>query len=328
MKMFPTVHRFAVGSLMAGCALCCGSAGSGPGASAHAGGAGVSGALGAGAGLGGGAGLPDMLAPGGGGAGGVPQGGNVGVAGAVGSAGSATGGSAGASGGASAGAAGAAGPCAHKLCESFESGALGAVPMGWTALQGYSPMRGGIGLASDQAHSGSMALKSDSKSAGQDRVQLSLSALGATASKHWGRLFYKVQAPAPKPNSGVIHITFAALEGTTENRVVDTVEASNGTHQWLFNIPDDSCCMSSSYDWTFDAVWHCAEWYVNVSAESYRFFSDGKEVTPLAFTGKANAKMSNYTSLALGTIFYQTPPSALVVWFDDLAIDDSQIGCQ
>jgi hypothetical protein len=120
----------------------------------------------------------------------------------------------------------------------------------------------------------------------------------------------------------------AALMGTTENRIVDTVEQSNGTHQWLFNLPDDSCCTSSSYNWSFDNAWHCAEWFVNVTAQSYRFFTDGSEVTQLAFTGRSDAKMSNYTALAVGAIFYQTPPSPFTIWFDDLAIDDNQIGCQ
>ena len=32
--------------------------------------------------------------------------------------------------------------------------------------------------------------------------------------------------------------------------------------------------------------------------------------------------------LAVGEIFYQQPPSPFVVWFDDLAINDTQIGCQ
>jgi len=187
----------------------------------------------------------------------------------------------------------------------------------------------GVGLATDQFHSGAMALKSSSMVPGQQRAQRSLSALGATATKHWGRIFYKVISPSPKPTSGnVIHVTMTALMGTTENRVVDTVEQSNGTHQWLFNIPDDSCCTSSAYNWSFDAAWHCAEWYVDVSTSSYRFFTDGTEVTQLAFTNRTGAKMSNYTSVAVGTIFYQTPPSPFTIWFDDLAIDDSQIGCQ
>ena len=187
----------------------------------------------------------------------------------------------------------------------------------------------GVGLASDDAHSGAMSLKSSSMIPGEQRVQHSLAALGATATKHWGRIFYKVISPSPRPASGnVIHVTMAALQGTTENRVVDTVEQSNGTHQWIYNVPDDSCCTGSAYNWSFDGAWHCAEWYVDVSTTSYRFFTDGMEVTSIGFTNKgAAAKMSSYTALGLGAIFYQMPPSPFTIWFDDLAIDDNQIGC-
>jgi hypothetical protein len=216
----------------------------------------------------------------------------------------------------------------YKLCEDFETGTAGSVPTNWTILRGFSAQRGGVGLANDDAHSGKMALKSEGMNTGMDRVERSLMSIGATATKHWGRIFYKVKSPPPKPNAGVIHLTFAALQGGTENRIVDTVIATNGTHQWLFNIPDDSCCTSSPYDWTFDDAWHCAEWTIDVTAQSFRFFSDGKEVTQLAFTGRAGARMSNYSSIGLGAIFYQVPPMPIVVWFDDLAIDDNQIGCQ
>ena len=51
-------------------------------------------------------------------------------------------------------------------------------------------------------------------------------------------------------------------------------------------------------------------------------------MTELAFTGKTNSRMSDYTSIGVGAIFFQTPPKPIVVWFDDLAIDDNQIGCQ
>jgi hypothetical protein len=173
-----------------------------------------------------------------------------------------------------------------------------------------------------------MSLKSSSMTPGQNRIQLSLGTLGAVATKHWGRIFYKLQSPIVKPTSGVLHLTFVALQGTTENRIVDTVEMTNGTHQWIFNLPDDSCCTGSDYNWSFDGSWHCAEWYVDLSTKSYRFFTDGTEVTQIGFTNNSNAKMSAWTALGVGEIFYQQPPSTLVTWFDDLAINDSQIGCQ
>jgi hypothetical protein len=271
---------------------------------------------------------------GGGGPGGVgATGGHAGTSGGGGSAVGGTAGTAGAGGGLDGGSGGATFGCAgktYKLCEDFETGTVGGIPTGWTALNGYgSDSAKGVGLATGEHHSGSMALQSTSMVPGEERVQKSLAALGATATKHWGRIFYKVQSPAPLPASGaVIHVTLGALEGTTENRVVDTVEASSGKHQWLFNIPDDSCCSGTPYNWSFDTDWHCAEWYVDVATESYRFFTDNTEVMSLAFTENASAKMSSYKSFALGAIFYQTPPSPFVIWFDDLAIDDAQIHCQ
>jgi hypothetical protein len=274
------------------------------------------------------------------GTGGNATGGTAGLAGSGGTGGSSLGGHGGGAvggtgggGGAAAGTGGAAGgttsACAYKLCESFENGSVGSLPPGWTAYNGYgNDAMKGVALASDQAHSGTMSLKSSSMIAGEERIQKSLAALGATATKHWGRIFFKVGFPAPKTSGSVyFHTTMVALEGTTENRVVDSVQSPDGTHQWIYNVPDDSCCTGSAYSWTFDANWHCAEWYVDVSMNSYRFFTDATEVTSLAFTNNANAKMSSYTAIVLGSIFYQTPPTPFVLWLDDLAINDAQIGC-
>ncbi|HZL20814.1 MAG TPA: hypothetical protein VFG23_23980 [Polyangia bacterium] len=349
---FDSQKIWRLAALLAGWCAACGSGSSGSGTGGKTGAAGAVGSAGHAGGAGtGDAGTGGSVAgtSGSGGAstgtGGTGTAGTVGTGGAggaggstAGSTGTGTGGSGpgGSQGGSSGGGGGggvAALGCAgktYKLCEDFETGTVGGLPTGWTALDGYGgDAAKGVGLANDQFRSGGMSLKSDSMTPGEERIQRSLASLGATATKHWGRIFYKVQSPAPLPASGaVIHVTLTALEGTTENRVVDTVEASNGTHQFLFNVPDDSCCNGSAYSWSFDANWHCAEWYVDVSSNSYRFFTDNTEVTSLAFTGNTTAKMSNYTSVAVGAEFYQTPPSPFVIWFDDLAIDDNQIHCQ
>lgn len=224
---------------------------------------------------------------------------------------------------------GTSGACTHKLCEDFESGTTGALSDGWTKLKGYGAGAAtDVGLSGDAFRSGKQALKSSSMATGQTRAQRSLAALGATASKHWGRIFYKVQSPATKPSSGVLHVTFVGLMGNSENRVVDIVENTQGKHQWLYNNPDDKGSLGSSYDWTFDDAWHCAEWFVDVGAKSYKFFSDSKEVPSIGFTGKNDAQMSDYKSIIVGAEFYQMPPTPFVMWFDDLAIDDTQVGCQ
>ena len=220
---------------------------------------------------------------------------------------------------------------AYKLCEDFETGSVGALPTGWTTFKGYGASSAqDQALSTEQFHSGKMALKSISAKQGISRIQKSIASLGPTATKHWGRIFYKVQSPAAQDTAHVLHVTFVSLMGTSENRIVDTVEAqSSNKHQWLFNNPNDQGGTSSAYDWTFDAAWHCAEWFVDVGTKSYRFFSDAKEVTALAFTGKDN-QMSNYTSIIVGATHYQTDPltGPFTMWFDDLALNDAQIGCQ
>jgi hypothetical protein len=217
----------------------------------------------------------------------------------------------------------------YKLCEDFESGQIGGLPKNWTELDGYGPGSvTDVALSGEQFHSGKLALESNTQATGQTRAQHSLADLGATASKHWGRIFYRVDSPAAKPDSGVLHVTFVGLMGTGENRVVDIVEDDQGKHQWLYNNPDDKGSLGSGYDWSFDAEWHCAEWFVDVGAKSYRFFHDSEEVPAIGFTGKADAQMSSYGSVIVGAEFYQVPPKPFVVWFDDLAIDDNRVGCQ
>jgi hypothetical protein len=293
--------------------------------------AGASGAGGAPvAGSGGGGGGSSAGAP----AAGATSGSGGKATGGGGGAGSGGGQGGGGQGGGGQGGGGPAGACAnsaHKLCEDFEAGEAGSLPPGWTQHVGY-----GTASAQDQTvsterfHGGAKALKSVSAQKGISRIQKSLDALGATADKHWGRIFYSVESPAPT-HTAHLHVTFVGLLGTTENRVVDTVQEPGGNvHQWLFNNPDDQGGVATAYDWTFDADWHCAEWYVDVAAKSYRFFHDSEEVTALAFTGKQDSQMSSYTSIIVGATHYQdtalNPP--FVVWFDDLAVADAQVGCE
>ncbi len=285
------------GSSVAGAAA--GSVGVGGGTAGSAGASGSAGTVGGGGGIGGGAGA-------------------VGAAGA-----------AGAGGGAGGGGSGACAGKPYKLCEDFESGMNGALSTGWTKFKGYGAgAADDVTMSTEQFHSGKQSVKSNSMVTGQTRIQKSIASLGATASKHWGRIFYKVDSPAAKPSNGVLHVTWVGLMGKSENRVVDIVEDNQGKHQWLYNNPDDNGSLGSSYDWKFDAAWHCAEWSVDVGAKSYKFFTDGTEVKQIGFTGKADSQMSDYTSIIVGAEFYQMPPTPFVIWFDDLAIDDNQIGCQ
>jgi hypothetical protein len=235
---------------------------------------------------------------------------------------------------------GTAGGCsskAYKLCEDFEGAKAGALPTGWSAVPGWNNA-GSTLVADDEHHSGGKSLKGALAANGQARAGASLSTLGATANKHWGRIFYKVKSPATlppavdPPNFSVIHNTLVGLKGATESRVVDTVVNTAGKHQFLYNLPDDSCCTGSDYLYSsYDGKWHCAEWYVDASMQQFRFFYDSTEVK-IGFTygaGETKAQMGKYTQVVVGWINYQTPKMPYYqAWFDDLAIDDNRIGCE
>jgi hypothetical protein len=263
-------------------------------------------------------------------AGGRAAGGSGG--GAVGGAAAGTGGASQAGqGGASVDASSRSGCAGHSyaFCEDFESAADGKLPAGWTKVNGWNA--GDALVTSSEHHGGLRALASAVAVNGQPRAGHSLTSLGATAGTHWGRIFYKVKTPFPLPNGGVIHNTLVGLRGSSESRVVDTVVNSNGAHQFLYNLPDDSCCTSSAYDYhSYDGKWHCAEWYIDATTQSFRFFFEGTEVTSLAFQNRPGgaARIEQFSSIAVGWINYQTPdPPYYEAWFDDLAIDDARVGC-
>ena len=251
--------------------------------------------------------------------GGAPGGGGGGVdAGAAGGAGGAP------------AAAGCAGKT-YKLCEDFKKGTVGQLPAGWTLQKSYgtlSPQN--AALATDEFHSGKMSLKADDLGkSGAARALRSLASLGATAGKHWGRIFYKVQVPEPKPATGGYiqntWVTLNAAEGT--NQVVDTVEYGDGTHQWLYLRSDNGCGFGSAYDWRFDDAWHCAEWYVDGPGSAYQFFSDSTEVKLNNFPGTNTCfKAANgFTGVLVGSLSdADGAPGRLV---RRSPIDDNRIGC-
>jgi hypothetical protein len=217
----------------------------------------------------------------------------------------------------------------YAFCEDFESADDGELPTGWTRVNGWND--GEAVVTSSEHHTGQRALASAVAVNGQPRAGHSLDSLGATAGTHWGRIFYKVKTPFPLPAGGVIHNTLVGLRGSSESRVVDTVVNSDGDHQFLYNLPDDSCCTGSAYDYhSYDGEWHCAEWYVDATTQSFRFFFDGVEVKSVGFNNRPGgaARIEEFSSIAVGWINYQTPqPPYYEAWFDDLAIDDERIGC-
>jgi hypothetical protein len=224
-------------------------------------------------------------------------------------------------------------PGKYIICEDFEGTAAGSVPSGWTK-------HGGAAVVTDEAARGTHSLKIDAAINGERRIYADATGLG---SGHWGRIFYKVQAPPVLScdTNPVLHSTIVAFQGigpvhgAEEVRVVDTVENQQGKHQFLYNVQPNGAefATGSPYNWQFDGAWHCAEWHIDNPTQSYHFYIDGAEVTSIALdNGAGNYARTDippsFSQVRVGWNNYQkacAPGS--VAWIDEVALDAQRIGC-
>lgn len=231
------------------------------------------------------------------------------------------------------------------VCEDFESTEAGQIPTGWTRRGADDK----VGVASDQAASGSKSLKLGATASGERRIARPGTALGAA---HWGRIRFKVQLPV---TDAFVHSTLVAgagmgpSKGEVEVRLVDTVKASKqdtpgwcsdpqvstNCYQLLYNVQPKSSAefgKPGPYGWSFDDKWHCAEWHVDSTNQSYELFYDGKRVDEVSFMNGAgkfeNSEIpSVWSELRVGWNNYQSAAPGFTAWIDDVALDDARVGC-
>lgn len=221
----------------------------------------------------------------------------------------------------------------------FETTPVGEIPKGFTKT-------GAVGVVDDVAHSGKKSLRMEAAVNGPRRITMKGDAVTALGGQHWGRLYFKVQMPAPMPqgsgNFPVIHSTLVAgsaqsplAKDPIEVRVVDTVLGPKGTHQYLYNVQPrkrPEFAKGSKYNYHYSDEWTLAEWYVDFTTQSYRFFINGEEVKDASFSkgagNFAGAEIPEvFESLSFGWNNYQQAgPKGFVAWIDDIALSKERIG--
>lgn len=229
----------------------------------------------------------------------------------------------------------ASGGCSAELllCEDFEATVVGGVPSGWVRHGSE------VAVADDTAHGGRHALKIGATAASERRIYHSAALLG---SAHWGRIFYKVAVPVP---DAFVHSTMVSLTGTgpangdSDYRPIDTVKQAKdtrdvgGRHNFIYNVQiigGSEFGRETAYDYTFDGKWHCAEYHLDASNQSYALYLDGEQI--LAFeNGPGKYDRSDipdgFDQLRVGWINYQSAPPGFNAWLDDIAFDDARVGC-
>ena len=221
------------------------------------------------------------------------------------------------------------------LVEDFEATPPGQIPKGFTKT-------GAVSVVEDMAHSGKHSLRMDAAVNGPRRITMKGDALAALGGQHWGRLYFKVQLPAPEAENGkVIHSTLVAgsaqsplAKDPIEVRVLDTVLGAKAMHQYIYNVQPNKrpeFGKGSSYKYKYSDEWTLAEWYVDHATQTYRLFINGVEVKEVAFTkGAGNFADSEipevFESLSFGWNNYQAAGKGFVAWIDDIALAKERIG--
>jgi hypothetical protein len=226
--------------------------------------------------------------------------------------------------------------CADKdylICEDFESTDVGDVPEGWTRHGDLA------GVSDDAAKAGKHALKLRPTNNSERRIYHSAVLLG---SAHWGRIHYKVLTPVP---DAFVHSTLvsftgdAPTRGPSEFRTVDTVKQAVDTrdvgskHQYLYNVQvtgSSEFAREGPYDQEFENVWHCVEYHIDASTQSFALYVDGEE--ELSFENGAGEYdrseiPDEFDQLRVGWVNYQSAPPGFTAWIDEIAFDDERIGC-
>jgi hypothetical protein len=220
--------------------------------------------------------------------------------------------------------------------EDFESTEPGEIPAGFTK-------QGSVSVVDDVSHSGKHSLRIEAAMNGPRRITTKTEALAALGGQHWGRLYFKVQLPAPECTQGVIHSTI--VSGTAQSpqykdpievRPVDTILNTKGTFGYIYNVQPQKRAefgKGSEPKFKYSEEWTLAEWYVDHATQTYRLFINGKEVKDIAFMkGAGNYEKSEipdvFESMSFGWYNYQGAGKGFTAWIDDIALAKDRIGAR
>ncbi len=221
------------------------------------------------------------------------------------------------------------------LFEDFETTEAGKVPKGYTK-------QGEVAVVNDVAHSGRQSLRMEAATNGPRRITTKNDVLAQLGGTYWGRLYFRVQLPAPECSSGVIHSTIVSVVGKSplhgdeiEYRPVDTILTTQGTFGYIYNVQPHTkrpeFGKGSASKFKFSDQWTLAEWYVDHATQTYRLFIDGAEVKDIAFMKGAknyeNAEIpAAMESITFGWWNYQAAGKGFVAWIDDIALSKDRLG--
>lgn len=221
--------------------------------------------------------------------------------------GSGTGGS-NATGGSAGGTTGAADCSTLKLCDDFETAAPGKGTVPWKVT-------GTVEVVTDIHNSGMKALHISAPNTSNFSAYISETKT-FPAADFWGRAYLRF-----KGDGGGHQMYIAVNYPGNQLRLLNRL--GSDTPQVNFMTPDNFYAGDVNIK---QETWFCYEWHVTTSVVN--IYMDGKKLTTkLNGAVKDPPGITGGTSLLIGYNRFATGSGAGEMWIDDVAVNDTQIGC-
>jgi hypothetical protein len=192
-----------------------------------------------------------------------------------------------------------------QLCEDFESGSLDTATWELMKTGDFDAT-----VDTDQAHSGMHSLHVVAPNTPNRAFIKETKTF--PASDFWGRAWLRFNGP----QGG--HQVFIIVERPGDQlRVLNRRDGSEG---FAVNVQSTDRWYSSQTTIP-QTTWFCFEWHV--TADATTIYEDGTELTDVQAPGIAGG-----TALSLGYQRWQTGSAGGDLWIDDVAVSDTQVGCE
>lgn len=192
---------------------------------------------------------------------------------------------------------------AFQLCEDFESGSLDETIWESMASGAFE-----LTVDTDQAHSGMYALHVVAPNSSARAFITETETF--PASDFWGRAWLRFSGP----EGG--HQVFIIVEAPGDQLRV--LNRRDGSESFAVNVESTDKWYQSDTNIP-QTTWFCYEWHV--TADAATIYYDGTELSDIGAPG-----ISGATGLSLGFQRWQ-PGAEGELWVDDIAVSDTQIGC-
>jgi hypothetical protein len=227
----------------------------------------------------------------------------------------------------------------YPLCEDFEDAAAGGPPNAarWQIVSPNCSGTGTIAVDDTLAHTGSKSLRVDGKGNYCNHVfAVHTAAVGMLGNAFYGRFFVR-----PGAAQGDGHTTFMTMHDSVENK---DLRMGGQSKILMWNRESDDATLPSLSPAGIGMSvalpaneWRCVEFHVDGSAGTIQTWVDGAEVAGLVVDGTPTADVDqawinqkpgwkpNLTDFKIGWEDYAG--QNMTLWFDDVALGATRIGC-